>query len=71
MGVQHEGPFDGALLRAWAYRACAGFTIDKVLQKGARTVFVYAVHLKYFHSWVEVYDEISGRKVRFSIYRQT
>lgn len=35
-----------------------GFTIDKVLQKGAMTGFVYRSAPKnIFHSWVEVYDE--------------
>ena len=48
-----------ALLRACGILCRVhGFTIDKKLQKGAMTGFVYRnVPQNVFHSWVEVYFE--------------
>ena len=54
-----KGTLFMALLRA-VHIPCRvhGFTIDKVLQKGAMTGFVYKLAPRnVFHSWVEVYYE--------------
>lgn len=54
-----KGTLFMALLRACGIPCRVhGFTIDKKLQKGAMTGFVYKSALKnVFHSWVEVYFE--------------